>query len=160
MRRAPHTAVVFPAALAVAVASPFLRSLPGGMALPDLFLLLLFAAVPARRGSLRRAVGWVLLFGLLRAAVSAASPFTAWAGYGLGLAARHLAGRQLSESRFLARLLLGCLAALPLAFLDHLESARLLVPLAPSVSILRVALVGLAWGLLLAPPALRRPSAA
>ena len=35
-----------------------------------------------------------------------------------------------------------------------------LVPLAPSVSVLRVALVGLAWGLLLAPPALRRPSAA
>ncbi len=155
MRRAPRALVVVPAAVALVVALPLLRGLPGGMALPDPLLLLLFVAVPERPGQLRRATRYVALFGLLRASVSAVSPFVSWAGYGLGLATRHLAGRFLASDRFPARLLLGALAALPLVLLDHLAAVRLHAPLAAELSLMRAGLVGLLWAIFLAPPTLR-----
>ncbi|MBC8330029.1 MAG: hypothetical protein H8E31_14920 [Planctomycetes bacterium] len=156
MRRPPRIAVVLPAAVAVTVAMPLLRGLPGGMALPDPLLLLLLAAVPRRLGQVRRAAAWVFLFGLLRASVSAASPFASWAGYGLGLAMRSLAQRYLAEDRFLARLLLGVCAALPLGLLDHLVSARLFAPMAIELTLARMLLVGLLWAVAMAPPPMRR----
>jgi len=146
--------------LAVTLALPLLRSLPGGMALPDPLLLLLLVIVPREGGQLRRTVRWVAFFGLLRAAVSAVSPFVSWAGYGLGLAMRSLGHRSLSEDRFLTRFLLGVIAALPLGLLDHLAAARLHAPLSPGLTATRVLLVGLLWGVALAPPPLRKELAA
>jgi len=146
--------LVLPVALLLAVATPFLRTLPGGMVVPDPLLLLLLGVVPRRPTRLRGALVLVLVAGALRAAVSAVSPFAAWAGYGCGLLLRGWAQRLLSEERLAARFLLGFTAGGPLAFLDALASARIGVPLPWPSSLGRALLVGLLFAL----AGLRRPT--
>lgn len=160
MRRPPHPLILLPVACLLAVTLPFLRGLPGGMLLPDPLLLILFLAVPRHGWRPRRTSAWILCLGLLRAAVSAVSPFVAWAGYGLGVAMRQLGQRFLAEDRFPARLLHGALAALPAVLLDHFAAQRLGAPLGAGVSLARLALVALAWAAALAPPMRRREAQA
>lgn len=158
--RGPRLRVLVPVAVLLAFATPALRALPGGLYLPDPWLLLLLLGVPVHASErLGRPVFLVFLCGALRAAVSAVSPFVGWAGYGLALAVRRVAQRWLSEERVSTRFLLGIGIALPLAGLDAVAAARLGAALAPSVLLVRAAAVGLLWAVVLAPPALPGGSA-
>jgi hypothetical protein len=144
--------VILPVAVLLTVVTPALRSLPGGDSLPDPWLLLLLSALPALHGEhVRHAWRMVAVLGLLRASVSAVSPFSSWAGLASGLVVREQLHRRLSNEILLLRLLTGAAAAVPATFLDWLEAQRLGLDLAGSTLLLRIIWVG-AWMALIRRP--------
>lgn len=138
--------VLVPVALTLTLLSPSLRGMEMGPFLPDPWLILLLLAVSSRSPGLRPALGWAFALGLLRASVSAVSPFTCWAGLGLGLVIRNRIEAQLSPLNPSVRFLVGAAAAVPLALLDSVGAVALAgVPLEPSVLGWRIGLSGCAW---------------
>ena len=138
--------VLVPVALTLTLLSPALRGLEMGPFLPDPWLLILLLAVSTRSPSLRPAVRWAFALGLLRASVSAASPFSCWAGLGLGLLLRNRIEAQLSPLSPWVRFLVGAAAAVPLALLDSFGALALSgASLEPSVMGWRICLSGCAW---------------
>jgi hypothetical protein len=137
--------VVLPVVLLLTVLTPALRSLPGGNALPDPWLLLMLSALPVLHGEhMRHALRMVLLFGLLRASVSAVSPFSSWAGLAGALVVREQLHRRLSNESFWLRLGTGAAAAIPATCLDWLEGQRLGLDMAGTTLLWRIIWVG-AW---------------
>lgn len=143
---APRWTVLLPVALLMTLLAPALRALPGGMLFPDPWLLLLLFALPdPEPHSSRRSWRMVAVLGLLRAAVSAVSLWSCWAGLGLALALRREAHRRLVDLRFLARFLVGTAAGLPQAFLDAQAAQHLGLELSGTVLAVRAAAGGLLW---------------
>ncbi len=153
--KAPRLRIVLPTALLICVATPLIRSLPGGDFYPDLLLLLLLVATPVKIDRLRTALLLVFVFGLLRGAVSAVPVFTTWAGMGLGLALRAFAHHHVSDHRFLGRLLVGVIAALPLALFDAQAGQQFGFHFANGVLEWRVAWLAIAWAIFQTPPTWR-----
>lgn len=150
--KSPRWWVLLPVALVLSVFTPALRVLPGGAWFPDPWLLLLLFAIPdPQPDDLRRCVLWVACFGLLRAAVSALSPLTCWAGLGLALAVRRETHRRLVDLHFLSRLMVGALAFLPQALLDSHGAHLVGGDLPAATLLLRAALGGLLWAAALRP---------
>lgn len=124
--KGPRLRILIPVAILLTLLAPILRQIPGGSQLPDAWLVLLLLSVPVPApDSWRRPAHLVLLFGILRSSVTAISPFTAWAGFGLGLFVREILSRRLSEYNPLLRLVTGFSAAVPLALLDRLAAQQL-----------------------------------
>ncbi|HBF22657.1 MAG TPA: hypothetical protein DDW23_02460 [Planctomycetes bacterium] len=141
--------VLLPVALIITLVAPVLRGFNFGLFLPDFWLLLLLVAVPYRAQGIKGAFWWVFLLGLLRASVSAVSPFSSWAGLGFGLVVRGFVQSQLSSLSPLVRLLVGSVAAAPLTVLDSAVLAGLTgFPLSPSVMLWRIFLAGCVWAFL------------
>ena len=154
--RGPRLRILLPVALLLGLAMPAFRLPSWGMWIPDPWLLLLLAATPYPwDGRWRRTVLLVGSFGLLRASVSAVSPFVGWAGYAMGLVMRNQFQRYLSDHSFLARCTTGMAAALPLVLLDHAAALRYGAAPETAVSVARVVWVGLIWSVAWAPPAWR-----
>ena len=108
--------------------------------------------VPARASDrLRYAVEVVLVLGVLRASVSAVSPWSCWAGLAAALFVRERVHRHLSEESFLLRFLVGALAALAPVLLDSLEAQRLGLERAWTESLLGVVWVGSFWAVVRRP---------
>lgn len=147
--RQPRWRVLLPVAVLITVLAPALRSLPMGAALPDPWLLFTLFALPYFHGeNFRRGVRFVALMGLLRASVSAASPFTSWAGLGAALVVRERAHRRFSDEHFFLRFVAGLCAAVPPTLLDMLDANRLGVQISWNVFAWRILWVGIAWALL------------
>lgn len=124
--KGPRLRILIPVAILVTLLAPILRQLPGGAQLPDVWLVLLLLSIPVPApDSWRRSVHLVILFGILRSSVTAISPFTAWAGFGMALFVRETLARRLSEYNPLLRLVTGFSAAVPLALLDRLAAQQL-----------------------------------
>lgn len=152
MRSRVRLRVLLPVAVVLTLLSPAFRQMAGGGAWPDLWLLLLLAAVPVPApDSWRRPTLLVLLFGLLRASVSAVSPFNAWAGLGAALFVREALSRRLNEYRLLLRFLIGFSCAIPLTVLDRLAAARFGNPIPLADAWWRCFWVGLALALFARP---------
>lgn len=144
--------VLLPVAVLVTVAAPVLQVLPGARWLPDFWLLLSLGAVPARASEpLRYSLQVVFLFGLLRASVSAVSPWSCWAGIATALLVRERLHRHVSEESFVLRFLVGAAAALGPAWLDRLEAARFGVGLSWIETASDLVWVGLFWAVVRRP---------
>ncbi|MHC4824676.1 MAG: hypothetical protein ACYTEP_11770 [Planctomycetota bacterium] len=142
--RTPRLRVLLPVALFLTVTAPLLRQLPGGGQLPDVWLLLLLLSVPVPApDSWRRPAQLVFFLGFLRSRVTAISPFSAWAGFGMGLLVRDALSRRLSEYNPLLRLVTGFCAAVPLAVMDRLAAQNLGADLDPRDALLRCLYIGL-----------------
>jgi hypothetical protein len=85
----------------------------------------------------------VFFLGFLRSRVTAISPFSAWAGFGMGLLVRDALSRRLSEYNPLLRLVTGFCAAVPLAVMDRLAAQNLGADLDPRDALLRCLYIGL-----------------
>ncbi|PCH82452.1 MAG: hypothetical protein COB96_02060 [Planctomycetota bacterium] len=157
---APRLRIVLPVAFIVALAGPLLRSLPNGEFIPDLLLLLLLVVTPVRVDRLRTTVFLLIVFGLLRCSLSAVPIWSCWAGLGFGLALRALFHHHVSDSRFIGRLLVGIIAAVPLSLFDAHAANLIGVNFAPGVLEWRVVWLAVAWALLQTPPSWRRPARA
>lgn len=124
--KGPRLRILIPVAILLTLLAPILRQLPGGAQFPDAWLVLLLLAVPVPAPDFwRRPIYLVLFLGILRSCVTALSPFTAWAGFGLALFVRETLSRRLSEYNLLLRLVTGFSAAVPLALLDRLAAQQL-----------------------------------
>ena len=117
-------------AILLTVLAPALRTLPGGTFIPDPWLLLLLWAVPEPPPwSWRGPIKLVLLLGVLRASVSAVSPFPGWAGLAMAVALRHLLHRRVVDRHLYSRFAVGAVAAMPLALFDLRAALELGLPL-------------------------------
>lgn len=124
--KGPRLRILIPVAILVTILAPILRQLPAGAQLPDVWLVLLLLSIPVPApDSWRRSGHLVILFGILRSSVTAISPFTAWAGFGMALFVRETLARRLSEYNPLLRLVTGFSAAVPLALFDRLAAQQL-----------------------------------
>ncbi len=144
--------VLAPVLLLLSLAAPAVRAIPGGMWLPDLWLLLCFGAIPARASD-RTAFTLQLVFlcGILRSSVSAVSLFQSWAGLAWALALREVLHVRFSEESFILRFLVGVVAALPPHLLDVYEGAQLGLEPAWMQIAFRLVLVGLFWAVVRRP---------
>ena len=157
MKGTPRWRFLLPTALLATLAAPALRALPGGVWLPDVWLLLALGAVPVPAPfAWRRAIHFVLLLGILRASVSSISVFVSISGLGGALVAREMLHRRLSEVRPSLRFLVGaCAAAVP-TLLDARAASAAGAPLGAGILVARVAGVALFWTLVAAPLRRRR----
>ncbi len=147
--RQPRWRILIPVALLITILAPSLRSLPMGGALPDPWLLFTLFALPYFHGeNYGRGFRFVAMMGLLRASVSAASPFTSWAGLTAALIVRERAHRRFTDEHFVLRFAAGLMAAIPPTLLDLLDAQRLGVQIAWNSFGWRILWVGLAWALL------------
>jgi hypothetical protein len=147
--RQPRWRILIPVALLITILAPSLRSLPMGGALPDPWLLFTLFALPYFHGeNYARGFRFVGLMGLLRASVSAASPFTSWAGLTVALIVRERAHRRFTDEHFVLRFAAGLMAAIPPTLLDLLDAQRLGVQIPWNSFGWRILWVGLAWALL------------
>lgn len=147
--RQPRWRVLVPVALLITVLAPALRSLPMGESIPDPWLLFTLFALPYFHGeNYRRGIRFVFLMGLLRASVSAASPFSCWVGLGLALVVRERAHRRFTDEHFMLRFAAGFLAAVPPTLLDLLDAQRLDLQISWNPFAWRILWVGIAWALL------------
>lgn len=148
----PRWRFLLPVALLATLAAPALRGLPGGLWLPDLWLLLAFGAVPVPAPFYwRRAILFVLLLAFMRASVSSVSFLSSATGLGAALVARDLLHRHLSEHRMPLRLVAGLAAAALPTLLDARAAAALGAPLPAAVWLARASGVALFWTLSSAP---------
>ncbi|HEX9792552.1 MAG TPA: hypothetical protein VGC54_01070 [Planctomycetota bacterium] len=153
--RSPRWRILVPVALLATLLAPAMRAAPIGSLLPDPWLLLLIWAVPEPLPfSWRKAVFLVLLLGVLRAAVSAVSPFACWAGLGFGLVVRHGISRRVVDRAFVVRLGIGVAAALPQVVFDLRAAALLGADLATGPLLVRALALGVLWAAALSPASL------
>ncbi len=145
MTRTPRWRILLPAAIVATLLAPAARALPGGLWLPDVWLLLAFGAIPVPAPfSWRRAVAFVLVLAVFRSSVSSVPFIASLAGLGGAVVARDLLHRAL-KADWPARLLVGAAAAALPAWLDARAASRLGAPLDASANLARVLGAGLFW---------------
>jgi hypothetical protein len=155
----PRWRVLLPIALLLTVLAPAVRSLSGGEAVPDPWLILTLLALPMFHGEkIGTGIRFVFLMGLLRASVSAVSPFSSWAGLAGALIVREQVQRRLTDEHFVLRFVTGILSALLPTWLDALDASRLGVEIPWNSLNLRIFWVGLLWAMLKRPSSSRTSS--
>lgn len=150
----PRLRLLIPVAVLLTILAPALRGLPGGWWLPDPWLLLFLWMIPDPTGlSLGRPLFMIGVLGVLRASVSAVSPFATWAGLGMALGLRIRLQRLLVEARFSARFLVGAAAALPLVLFDQRQAQLMEEDLSWIPGTVQVIIVGMLWAVAQRPTA-------
>lgn len=150
--RTPRWRLLLPIAVLVTLLAPSLRLLPGGAWFPDVWLLLALGAVPVPAPySWKRAGGFVLLLGILRATVSSVSLVSSCTGLGAAVVVRELLHRRLSEHFVPLRFVVGTAAAAVPTLLDARAAVLAGSALPTEVLAVRALAVGAFWMLLSAP---------
>ena len=157
MKRDVRWRVAIPVTFFLVALQPVLRAFPGGVFLPDFGLVLLFVFIPAV-GARSPWFSPALVFwvGVFRAGVSAVSPISSWAGFGLSLWLRRWVHRQVSPHSFFLRFGVGVLSAVPSTGMDALAAIHWGVDLPPEVLWARCLGVGVLWAFFTRPASLRR----
>ena len=157
MRRDIRWRVALPISFFLVALQPALRAFPAGSFLPDFGLVLLFVFIPAV-GSRSPWFPPILVFwiGAFRAGVSAISPLSSWAGFGLSILLRRWIHRQVSPHSFFLRFSVGVISAIPSTSMDALVSAQWGVDFPMEVFWARCLGVGLLWAFFTRPSSLRR----
>ncbi|MBC8370837.1 MAG: hypothetical protein H8E25_12640 [Planctomycetes bacterium] len=130
-------------ALVLSLVFPWVRQLPYGAYLPDVWLLLLLLAVPTPHPhAVSKPLILAACLALLRSAVSLCSPIASFASLCAGMLLREKMSRRLSDSLFVYRFIVGMTSALPMALIDMAIAKNHGFIADPTIWIWRAALTG------------------